>query len=76
MELLRGVAAAWHRRAGEELERGLVLYCSEEGPVFPVVARELTGAGVDPQAPIRPGLIGRIKRPGQEAVLKGQSEAL
>ena len=30
MELLCGVAAAWHRRAGEELERGHVLRCFEK----------------------------------------------
>ena len=49
VELLCGVAEAWHRRAGEELERDLVLRCSEEGTASRVVARELTGASVDLQ---------------------------
>ena len=57
MEVLYDVAAAWHRRACEELERDLVLRCSEVGSAPRVVARELTGASVDLQAPVRAYLI-------------------
>ena len=57
MELLCGVAEAWHRRAGEELERDLLFRCSEEGSAPRVVARELTGASVDLKSPVRPDLI-------------------
>ena len=56
-ELLCGVAAAWHLRAGEEPERGVVLRCSEKGSAPWVAARELTGAGAGLQSPARPGSI-------------------
>ena len=47
VELLFGVAAAWHGRAGVELERNLSRRSSEEGPAPRVVAQELTGANAD-----------------------------
>ena len=55
--LLCGVAAAFHRRAGEELEPYLALCCSEKGSATRVVARELTGASMDRKASLRPDLI-------------------
>ena len=55
--LLCGVAAAWHRRAGKELERDFPPRCSEEGPAPRVLARRLAGESVDLQAPLRPDLI-------------------
>ena len=57
MELLCNVAAARHRRAGEEVERGLVVRCSEEGPAPRVVAQDLTCVSADLQAPVRPDLV-------------------
>ena len=46
-EVLCGVAVAWHRRAGEEMEQDPALRCFEEGSAPRFVARELTGASVD-----------------------------
>ena len=57
VELLCGVAAAWHRLAGKELELDLVLRCSEEGQAPRVVAREHTGVSLDRQAPVQLDLI-------------------
>ena len=57
MELLCGVAATWHRRAGKELERDHAPRFSEEGSAPRIAARELTGASVDLQAPVQPDLI-------------------
>ena len=44
------------RRASEELERDLVFRRSEEGSAPRVVAREFTGARVDPLSPVQPDL--------------------
>ena len=52
MVLLCGEVAVSHRRAGEELERDLVLRRSEEDSAPRVVEREFAGASVDLQYPL------------------------